>query len=74
MQNPRLRMLLVPHCFGSALQQLLPQPLGRMPQDDPLAATTESKEADAPAAWVLSVLASPFGEGGTLGILVMGYE
>ena len=61
--DPRLRMLLVPHGFWSALQQLLPQPLGRMPHYDPLAATMESKEADAPAAWVLSALASPLGEG-----------
>ena len=51
-----------------------PQSSGRMPQYDPLAATMESKEADDPAALVLLVLASLFGRGGTLGILVMGYE
>ena len=50
--------------FGSSLHSgrfaaALPQPLVRTPQDDPLAATTESKEADDPAAWVLLVLASP---------------
>ena len=67
-------MLSDPHCFWSALQQLLPQSLGRMPQYDPLAATMESKEADDPAAWVLLVLASPLGEGVLFGILVMGYE
>ena len=56
------------------MQQLLPQSLGRMPQGDPLAATKESKEAVAPAAWALLALASPLGEGVLVGILVMGYE
>ena len=65
--------------FGSSLHSgrfaaALPQPLVRTPQDDPLASTTESKEADDPAAWVLLVLASPLGEGVLFGILVMGYE